>query len=59
MRPWTVILYGFAPVEVMLPNDSDKALAAAFQKFSAGNVIAILPGTFKNRIILNNSRINS
>ena len=58
MKPWTVILYGEAPVEAMLDHDSNKALEQACDKFSGRDVIAILPGSFKSRIILNKTRIS-
>lgn len=49
MKPWTVILRGEVQ-EVALPHDAPKAMARARERFGENNVVAILAGSFKNRI---------
>ena len=49
MKPWTVILKGEVQ-EASLPHDAPNALAKARERFGENNVVAILAGSFKNRI---------
>jgi hypothetical protein len=49
MKPWTVILNGEVQ-EVSLPHDASIAMEHARARFGKNNVVAILAGTFKNRI---------
>jgi len=57
MKPWTVILRecNDSPTpsysrETSLPHDSEKAWDKACYLYGKENVLAIIPGSFKNRV---------
>ena len=65
MKPWTVIVSGatfgsgYSHVrETSLPHDKEKAWAIATERYGELNLIAIIPGSFKNLVFNGFSETN-